>query len=97
MQDLRKQLYWSDDETFKLIELWGEDRIQAQLEGCKRNKEVYSAIFEKLLVAGYQKSGTQCRDKAKKLKKSTDPLKISMEKRARKGGNGCFLNQWTRY
>ena len=61
--------YWSDDETFKLIELWGEDRIQAQLEGCKRYKQVYSAISEKMLVAGYQKSGTQCRDKAKKLKK----------------------------
>ena len=64
---MKMACYWSDDETFKLIELWGEDRIQAQLEGCKRNKEVYSAISEKLLVAGYQKSGTQCRDKARTI------------------------------
>ena len=31
---------WSDPETFKLIEIWGEDAIQAQLEGCRKNKEV---------------------------------------------------------
>ena len=28
---------WSNKEMIKLIELWSEDSIQAQLEGLKRN------------------------------------------------------------
>ena len=24
---------------YKLIEIWGDDEIQAQLEGCKRNQD----------------------------------------------------------
>ena len=35
---------WSDAETFKLIEIWGEEEIQALLEGCARNKAVYDKI-----------------------------------------------------
>ena len=60
--------YWTDEETFKLIELWGEDSIQARLEGCKRNKDVYVTISRKMNENGYQKSADQCRDKAKKLR-----------------------------
>ena len=67
--------YWCDKETFKLIELWGEDKIQAQLEECKRNKEVFDAISRKMEEAGYQKSATQCRDKTKKLKKAYRAIK----------------------
>ena len=26
---------WMDEEVFQLIELWGDDAIQVQLEGCK--------------------------------------------------------------
>lgn len=29
---------WREEETVKLIELWGEDDIQEKLEGCTRNK-----------------------------------------------------------
>ena len=29
---------WNDTETFKLVEIWGEEEIQALLEGCMRNK-----------------------------------------------------------
>ena len=29
---------WTDAEVFKLIEVWGEQGIQEQLEGSKRNK-----------------------------------------------------------
>ena len=60
---IKNMAYWCDKETFKLIELWGEDKIQAQLEGCKRNKEVFAGISRKMEEAGYQKSATQCRDK----------------------------------
>ena len=34
---------WTNEEMFKLIELSQED-IQAQLEGCKCNQQVYEKI-----------------------------------------------------
>ena len=60
--------YWSKEETFKLISIWSEDNIQAQLEGCKRNHEVYSKISCDLSLAGYSRTYEQCREKIKKLK-----------------------------
>ena len=60
--------YWSKEETFKLISIWSENNIQAQLEGCKRNREVYTKISRELSVAGYTCTYEQCREKLKKLK-----------------------------
>ena len=60
--------YWSKEETFKLISIWSEDNIQAQLEGCKRNRKVYTKISRELSVAGYNRTYEQCREKLKKLK-----------------------------
>ena len=56
---------WSDEETLKLIELWGDEQIQALLEGCTRNRHVYEKIAEGMKEAGYERSGVQCRDKTK--------------------------------
>jgi len=52
----------------KLIEVWGKDAIQAQLEGCKHNKEVYTKVSKEMKEAGYERSLEQCRDKIKKLR-----------------------------
>lgn len=54
---------WTDEETLKLIELWSEETIQVQLEGCKRNMHVYQKISRELGVAGYERTAIQCRDK----------------------------------
>ena len=35
---------WNEEETSKLIDLWGDDVIQAQPEGCKRNRGVFEKI-----------------------------------------------------
>ena len=59
---------WSDEETLKLIEVWGDETIQAQLEGCKRNKDVYQKISREMAAAQYERTAEQCREKAKKLK-----------------------------
>ena len=71
---------WSDEETFKLIELWGDDRIQIQLEGCKRNKEVYKKIAGGMVEAGHEKTAEQCRKKAKKQKAEYRKVKDSQNK-----------------
>ena len=39
---------WSEAEVKLLIELWGEEGIQEQLEGAKRNKHVYDQITKGL-------------------------------------------------
>ena len=59
---------WSDKETAKLIEIWGEQAIQEQLEGCKRNRDVFDKISREMQKAGYSRTGQQCREKIKKLK-----------------------------
>eukprot|EP00118_Oscarella_pearsei_P021030 m.233713 g.233713 ORF g.233713 m.233713 type:complete len:108 (+) comp40097_c1_seq2:310-633(+) len=59
---------WSESEVKCLINLWGEDAVQAQLEGCKRNSEVYRNLAAQMEENGYERSGDQCRAKMKKLK-----------------------------
>ena len=59
---------WSNDEMMKLIELWSEDIIHAQLEGSKRNAIVFNKIARDMEAAGYVKTGEQCNSKVRKLK-----------------------------
>ena len=59
---------WSDKEMFKLIEIWGDATVQEQLEGCKKNHEVYEKIAKLMCEEGYDRTWIQCRDKIKKLK-----------------------------
>ena len=58
---------WSDDETMKLIELWGEDSIQRLFECSHRNKDVYEKIARDMEAAGYTRSQKQISSKLKKL------------------------------
>jgi hypothetical protein len=59
---------WSDDETLWLISLWSEDRIQAMLEGSRKNRKVFETIAREMGSAGYHRSPDQCSAKIKKLK-----------------------------
>ena len=66
---------WNKEETLRLIDIWGDDRIQAQLEGAHRNRNVYMKIAREMSEAGYQRTLEQCRDKIKKLKGEYKQLK----------------------
>lgn len=59
---------WSKEETLKLIEVWGQETIQKQLQECKRNQTVYEEVAKEMREAGYERTYQQCRDKIKKLK-----------------------------
>ena len=59
---------WSDEETFVLIEIWGEDSIQAMLEGTRRNKDVFVKIAKAIEERGFSKSAVQCSAKIKRLR-----------------------------
>ena len=49
---------WSDSEVINLIELWGEEGIQEQLEGAKRNKHVYEKLGRELQKTGREGRST---------------------------------------
>ena len=71
---------WKDEEVWKLVEIWGDDTIQAALEGCKRNKQVYERVSSRMRDAGFERTAEQCRDKAKKLKSEYRKVKDKHEK-----------------
>ena len=59
---------WTNDEVSALIAVWGEEEIQHQLEGVKRNIKVYQKIAARLKENyRYERTGVQCREKIKKL------------------------------
>ena len=64
-------------ETLKLIALWSEDSIQAMLEGCKRNKDVFSKLAKQMEAAGIHKTADQCNRKINKLKYEYRKIKDS--------------------
>lgn len=59
---------WGKEETLKLIAIWADERVQAQLEGCHRNRDVFEQIAKLLGEEGYERTYEQCREKLKKLK-----------------------------
>ena len=63
--------HWSDTEIAALLDVWGDDKIQTQLNGAYRNDSVFQKIAAALATRGFKRSGKQCRDKLKALKRST--------------------------
>ena len=66
---------WTEDETLCLITLWGEDSIEAQIEGCRRNRAIFVKLAEQMRDQGYNRTGDQCREKVKKLKADYKKIK----------------------
>ena len=46
----------TDKETVKLIEIWSEDRIQDELERCRKNRQVFEKIVDRLKEAGFDRT-----------------------------------------
>ena len=80
-----------DEETFKLISVWGEDAIQAMLEGCRRNKECFEKISKQMNAAGYVKTAEQCSNEVKKLKDEYRKIKDKHGKTGEGRSNWKFL------
>ena len=60
---------WEDREVDALIAVWGEEDIQAKLDGATRNIKVFEAIAQKLKDLGFEdRTAVQCREKIKKMK-----------------------------
>ena len=87
---------WTNDETWKLIEFWGENGIQEQLEGCTRSKHVYGKLSYALAKEGVTKSGEQCRRKMKKLRQDYKKIKDKHKLTGRGEQIGSFMSLLTR-
>ena len=74
---------WTDEETCKLIEIWGDKSIQAMLEGCKRNRDMFNKIAREMEAAGYHKTSEQCNSKIRKLKLEYRKIKDDRNKTGR--------------
>ena len=72
--------------------MWGEEDVQAQLEGCKRNKSVYERLAKRMLPE-FSRSGTQCREKMKKLRNEYKKIKDSNGKTGRERKSMKFFEQ----
>ena len=62
-----------------MIEIWGDDNIQSQLERCQQNREVYVRISRKMNESEFERTFEQCREKIKKLKKEYRRIKDKLE------------------
>ena len=66
---------WSDDEVKALLAIWGEDKVQEELDGAVRNKVVYVGIAKKMQELGYERDWQQCKVKIKNLKSTYREIK----------------------
>ena len=74
--------HWSNTEIAALLDVWVDDKIQTQLNGAYRNDSVFQKIAAALATRGFKRSGKQCRDKLKALKKK---YKDIIDKQRRSG------------
>jgi hypothetical protein len=75
---------WSDNEVKSLITEWSEEKIQEELEGSTRNKDIFVKIAAGLKKQGYARDWKHCRDKIKNLKTEYKKTKD----RSKKTGTG---------
>ena len=58
---------WSAEQTSALLGIWGDDEVQAKLDGVVRNKSIYERIASQLADLGYEKTWKQCKVKIKNM------------------------------
>ena len=59
---------WADKEIKALLTIWGDSKLQEELDGAVRNKVVFQRIAKMLREQGYERDWKQCRTKVKNLK-----------------------------
>ena len=62
---------WADKEIKALLTIWGDSKLQEELDGAVLNKVVFQRIAKMLREQGYERDWKQCRAKVKKKKKPT--------------------------
>ena len=58
---------WITVETIVLLDVWGADSIQSQLDSMIRNKLDYQKVASDIAELGYKRTWQQCKTKIKNL------------------------------
>ena len=66
---------WTDEEVKALISIWGDSKIQQELDGAVRNKAIYTTIAKKMQENGHDRDWQQCKTKIKNLKRDYKVVK----------------------
>ena len=82
---------WCDDEVKALITAWEDSKIQQELDGATRNKQIFTTISKKMTEAGYNRDWKQCRAKFKKNLKGEYRATKDHNNRSGEGWNTCKL------
>ena len=78
---------WTDREV-KALAIWGDSKIQEELDGAVRNQVVFKRIAQKLSKQGINREWKQCRAKVKNLKTQYREIKDNNGKTGR-GRQSC--------
>ena len=79
---------WADKEVKALFTIWGNSKIQEELDGAVRNKFVFQSIAKQLQDQGYERDWMQCRAKIKNLKTKYREVKDNNKETGR-GRKSC--------
>ena len=60
-------VHWTEAKMKALLSIWGSERIQSELDGVVRNKNIYERISNQLSKSGVSRNWKQCRDCVKNL------------------------------
>ena len=77
MAEANRGTSWADNEVKALLAIWGDSKIQEELDGAVRNKFVFERIAKQLKEQGYERGWKQCRAKTKQ---NTERSRITMVK-----------------
>ena len=88
MAETNRGTTWEDKEVKALLTIWGDTKIQEELDGAVRNKVIYERIAKRLQEQGYERNWKQCRAKIKNLKTKYREIKDNNKKTGR-GRKSC--------
>ena len=71
---------WEDEEVVELINIWADERIQQQLDGCTRKRPIFEKMAKTLAEAGFTRTFSQVREKIKQLKQNYKKIKDNNNK-----------------
>ena len=64
---LSHETSWTDVDTKTLISVWGDVKMQQNLDGSKKKKAIYENIAKLMTEKGYNGDGEQCKIKLLKI------------------------------
>lgn len=66
---------WKHDEVVDLVDIWGEARVQNELQKNYRNMDIFQKVADGMSDRGHSRTAVECRTKCKALKQAYKRVK----------------------